>query len=143
MPDPDAGYVPWLIGAHSTVLVSAGIFPLALPLTLLLPPIVHLSYGEVGRAAVTLVGATVSILSGALVFYAADIGPHYDCGDTENPGRECDYGIFVGAMVGEALWATMDVTNVIWNPRRPKGATSGLRIGVFPTSRGIRVAGSF
>ncbi len=60
MPDPDAGYVPWLIGAHSTVLSGLVLVSVAappanvllattlLPATLLVPPIVHLSYGEVG-----------------------------------------------------------------------------------------------
>ncbi len=154
VPDPDAGYVPWLIGAHSTVLsglvlVSAAAPPAGLlyattllPLTLLLPPIVHLSYGEVGRAAGTLVGSTVTIFTSAVAFYAADPGLTYDCSDVENQNEECDLDIFVGAMVGEALWATLDITDVIWNPRRPEGATSGLRIGVFPTSRGLRVAGT-
>jgi hypothetical protein len=154
-PDPDAGYVPWLIGAHSTVLSGLVLVSVAappanvllattlLPATLLVPPIVHLSYGEVGRAAGTLVGSTVTILSGALLLSAADPGLTYDCSDTENPGEECDFDIFVGAMVGEALWATLDITDVIWNPRRPEGATSGLRLGVFPTSRGLRVAGVF
>lgn len=103
-----AHYVPWLVGAYALQIGSI-VEPWFLLLTLPAPSVVHWSYGEPARGAVALVGSGVMIAGGAFTG-ALVTDTHDDC-TVPGAARGC-HGIWVGAMVFAALWATADVATV-------------------------------
>jgi hypothetical protein len=106
------------IGASAVFLAVAPPFvAFTIPATLIVPPIVHATHGHPAWALGSALALTLFTLGGT---FTALLAFHPECQDSpDTPPEDSQFcipwGLAAGAVIGEAVWAVMDVTTQYWN----------------------------
>jgi hypothetical protein len=126
------------IGASAVFLaVAPPLVIFTIPATLIAPPIVHAAHGHPGWAFGSTLALTLFTLGGA---WTVALVAHPECRDSPDSRPEdaqlcIPRGYAIGAVVGEAVWAVMDVTTQYWHVEPAPSSSARVRPSFALTPR--------